>query len=100
MSLALAITGFTILSPEQRAREIVRQSIFDDIDEHMAVGDFYRARAGIRFALRYYQGGNVFSFSDEEHAHLQEQLAAVEREIEVAENEVRETVEAGPADNS
>jgi serine/threonine protein kinase len=40
MAIALAITGFTILAPEERAREIVRQSIFDDIEEHIAVGDF------------------------------------------------------------
>ncbi len=82
MALALAITGFTILAPEDRAREIVRESIFEDIDEHLAVNDFYRARAEIRFALRYLEGGNIFSFSEEDHTYLEEQLAAVERQIE------------------
>ena len=85
MAISLAITGFTILSPEQRAREIVRQSIFDDIEGHIATGDFYRARAGIRFALRYYGGGNIFSFSEEDHEFLQQQLSMIDREIEINE---------------
>jgi serine/threonine protein kinase len=99
MSISLAITGFTILSPEQRAREIVRQSIFDDIEEHIAIGDFYRARAGVRFALRYYEGRNIFTFSEEDHELLQQKLAAVEREIEVSERAVREAAEASAAGN-
>jgi hypothetical protein len=82
------------LSPEQRAREIVRQAIFEDIDEHISVGDFYRARAAIRFALSYYEGANLFAFSEAEHGHLMEQLARVEREIEVAERAVEEAIEA------
>ena len=94
MAISLAITGFTILSPEKRAREIVRQSIFDDIEEHVAVGDFYRARAGIQFALRYYQGGNIFSFSEEDHVLLREKLAAVEREIEIGELATYEAADA------
>jgi len=94
MALALAITGFTFLSPEQRAREIVRQAIFEDIDEHISVGDFYRARAAIRFALSYYEGANLFAFSEAEHGHLMEQLARIEREIEVAERAVEEAIEA------
>jgi len=85
MSISLAITGFTILSPEQRARKIVRQSIFDDIEEHIAIGDFYRARAGIKFALRYYESRNIFTFSEEDHDLLQERLGVVEREIEIGE---------------
>jgi Arc/MetJ-type ribon-helix-helix transcriptional regulator len=82
MAIALAITGFTILSPEERARGIVRQSIFDDIEEHIAVGDYYRARAGIRFALRYLEDGNIFSFSENDRELLQDRLTQVEREIE------------------
>jgi len=94
MAIALAITGFTILSPEQRAREIVRGSIFDDIEEHIATGDFYRARAGIRFALRYSEGGNIFNFSDEDLDFLRQQLSMVEREIELNERAAREAVTA------
>ncbi len=90
MAISLAITGFTILSPEQRAREVVRESIFEDIEEHIAAGDSYRARAGIRFALRYFEGGNLFGFSAEDNALLQEKLADVEREIENSERADRE----------
>jgi hypothetical protein len=93
MALALAITGFTILAPEQRAREIVRQSIFDDIEEHIATGDFYRARAGVQFALRYHEGGNIFSFSEENTEFLQQQLSLIEREIEINERATYETAD-------
>jgi hypothetical protein len=98
MALALAITGFTVFSPEDRARQIVRQSIFEDIDEHLAVNDFYRARAEIRFALRYLEVGNIFSFSEEDRAYLEEQLAVVEREIKATENAARKAVEAAAED--
>jgi serine/threonine protein kinase len=91
MAIALAITGFTILSPEERARGIVRQSIFDDIKEHTAVGDYYRARAGIRFALRYLEDGNIFSFSEEDREVLQDRLTEVEREIEKMERASQES---------
>jgi hypothetical protein len=99
MAISLAITGFTILSPEQRAREIVRQSIFDDIEEHLAVGDSYRARAGIRFALRYFEGGNIFGFSEEDHDLLQAKLASVEREIENSERAAQEAADAAAVGN-
>ncbi|MBD3857649.1 MAG: serine/threonine protein kinase [Acidobacteria bacterium] len=100
MAISLAITGFTILSPEQRAREIVRQSVFEDIEEHIATGDFYRARAGVQFALRYFEGGNIFNFSEEDHDFLQQQLPMIEREIEINERAAREAVTgAGNGDN-
>ena len=99
MSISLAITGFTILSPEQRARKIVRQSIFDDIEEHIAIGDFYRARAGINFALRYSEDRNIFTFSEEDHELLQEKLTAVEREIEIGERAAQKAAEASAAGN-
>ena len=94
MAISLAITGFTILSPEQRAREIVRQSIFDNIEEHIATGDFYRARAGIKFALGYLEDGNIFSFSEEDHDFLEQQISMVEREIEINERAAHEAAEA------
>ena len=99
MALALAITGFTILSPERRARQIVRQSIFDDIEEHTSNGDFYRARAEIRFALRYFEGGNLFGFSEEDHALLQEKLAAAEHEIEIGERAAHDATGTTAVDN-
>ncbi len=94
MAISLAITGFTILSPEQRARQVVRESIFQDIEEHIAAGDFYRARAGINFALRYFSGGNLFEFSEEDSEFLREKLIAVEGEIETSERAALEAADA------
>ena len=94
MAISFAITGFTILAPERRAREIVRQSVFEDIEEHIATGDFYRARAGIQFALRYSEGANIFNFSDEDLDFLQRQHQMVEREIEINERAAQDQIEA------
>ncbi len=85
MAIGLAITGFTILSPESRARGVVRDAIWQDISEHIAVGNLYRARAEIQFALRYFEQGNLFGYSEDDHQALEEELVMVEREIEAAE---------------
>jgi len=76
-----------------------RQGILEDIEEHIAVGDYYRARAGINFALVYLEDGNIFSFSDEDRALLEHRLATVEREIEINERAAREAVEAAADDD-
>ena len=86
LTIALAITGFTILSPEQRARRIVRESILNDIREHVEVGDYFRARAGINLALRFSEKDNIFAFSEEENELLQAELTEIERKIEAAEH--------------
>ncbi len=85
VAIGLAITGFTILSPESRARGVVQDAIWKDIREHIAVGDFYRARAEIQFALRYIEQGNLFGFSEADSEALEQELAKVEREIEAVE---------------
>jgi serine/threonine protein kinase len=81
-NLALAITGFTILSPDERATKIVRDSMLDEIREHLETGDLYRARAQIRTTRRYAEVGNAFGFSQEDRDLLAEKLAEVERQIE------------------
>jgi len=98
MAVSLAITGFTILSPEKRARELIRESIWDDIEEHIETGDYYRARAGILFALRYHEGGNIFGFSDESYEALKKELEKVEHQIEVSEEEARKLAGAARPD--
>jgi hypothetical protein len=80
-ALGLAITGFTILSPEERARSIVRDSMLDDITEHLESGDLYRARVGIQSALAFSDEGNIFDFSSDEVVELEEMLEDVERQI-------------------
>ena len=81
-NLALAVTGFTILSPDERATKIVRDSMLDKIREHLETGDSFRARAEIQTALRYSEVGNTFGFSQEDHDLLLEKLAEVEHQIE------------------
>ena len=98
MAIALAITGFTILSPERRAREIIRRSIWEDIEEHISSGDLYRARAGINFAIRYSDEANIFSFSDDDVDTLQSMAADVNREIEAGERAARESAEPPSAE--
>jgi len=85
VAIALAITGFTILSPESQARGVVQDAIWQGIREHIAVGDFYRARAEIQFALRYFEQGNLFGFSEADSEALEQELAKVESEIEAVE---------------
>jgi serine/threonine protein kinase len=85
MAIGLAITGFTLLAPDERATRVVRESILDGIREHLAAGDFYRARAQIKFALRHFDASNIFGFSEKDHRLLQEELSVVEREIAAAE---------------
>jgi serine/threonine protein kinase len=84
-AIALAITGFTILSPDHRAVAIVRQSILENIRTALEVGDYYRARAEIDAALRNVEKRNIFGFSDAEHEELRQELENAERNIEAAE---------------
>jgi hypothetical protein len=78
---ALAVTGFTILSPDDRAITILRQSILDKVRTHIENRDFVRARATIRRALRDYEDGNLVEFSAAEHELLLEKLDEAERKI-------------------
>ena len=88
LKFSLAITGFTILSPEERARAVVRGSIWDDIDEHLGAGDLYRARAHLQSALGYHAEGNILGFSEQEHQRLTATLADVERRIATRETQL------------
>ncbi len=80
-AIGLAITGFTILSPEERARAIVRESIWKDIEDNMGGGDLYRARAHLRSALGYYAEGNILGFSENERRRLEATLEDVDRRL-------------------
>jgi hypothetical protein len=85
MSLALAITGFTFDKPEDRARAVVRESIRDGIREHLEIGDLYRARAEIAFAMRWFEEGNIFAFTEEDYSEMTAELERVEAAIRAAE---------------
>jgi serine/threonine protein kinase len=77
-SYALAITGFTVLSPDQRSIAILRQSTLDEIRTAIDLGDFFRARARIRSAMRMYEEGNLFDFDEADYDLLRTELREVE----------------------
>jgi serine/threonine protein kinase len=77
-SYALAITGFTVLSPDERSIAILRQSTLDEIRAAIDTGDLFRARARIRSAMRMYETGNLFEFDEEDYELLQNELTEVD----------------------
>jgi len=77
-SYALAITGFTVLSPDERSIAILRQSTLDEIRTAIDRGDIFRARARIRSAMRMYEEGNLFDFDEADYELLRAELAEVE----------------------
>ncbi len=77
-SYALAITGFTVLSPDERSIAILRQSTLDEIRTAIDLGDFFRARARIRSAMRMYEEGNLFDFDEADYELLRTELTEVE----------------------
>ena len=83
-SYALAVTGFTILSPDDRAITILRQSLLDEIHTLIENEDFLRARARIHGALRNYEKGNLVEFSATDYELLRTELEDTERKIENA----------------
>jgi serine/threonine protein kinase len=94
-SYALAVTGFTILSPDDRAITILRQSILDEIRTFIEVEDLFRARATIRRALRNYEDGNLLELSSTDHDLLLSELENTERKIKNAKL-ARESIEPKP----
>lgn len=83
-SYALAITGFTVLSPDERAITILRQSTLDEIRTSIDVGNLFRARARILSAMKMYEEGNLFEFDDADYMLLQNELEKVQTKIEAS----------------
>ncbi len=81
LATAMAITGFTIFSPEDRARRIVRESLYEKVGQHLEAGDLQRARAQVELGLRFYEKRNIFAFSDEEHEGLRRKLEEIDARI-------------------
>ncbi len=80
-SYALAITGFTVLSPDERAIAILRQSFFDEIQTSIEMGDLFRARARLRSTRRMYEEGNLFEFDEADYGLMRAELEKVEKRI-------------------
>jgi len=80
--LAWAIMGYTIFSPEARAREITRNAYLSSISDALEVGDYIHARVQINYALADVSDQNFMDFKETQIAWLNERLAEVERAIE------------------
>jgi tRNA A-37 threonylcarbamoyl transferase component Bud32 len=97
-SYALAVTGFTILSPDERAIAILRHSTLEEIRTAVEAGDLFGARARIQSAMRMYDAGNLFDFEEADYALLQNELEKVEDSIAAASVEAQpEAAANGPA---
>jgi serine/threonine protein kinase len=83
-SYALAIIGFTVLSPDERAIAILRQSTLDEIRTAIDEGHLYLARARILSAMKMYEEGNLFQFDEADFKLLRTELEKVETTIEAS----------------
>lgn len=81
VAIAMAIAGFTIVSPDQRAVGIVRDSLLEGVREQIEIGNFPSAIARIELALDFSKGENLFGFSEDEVGTLREELNSLKAEI-------------------
>ncbi len=82
IAVAMAITGFTIFSPDQQALEIIREGLLDTVRDHVKAGNLERAIAQIELALDFSKGQNLFGFSEHEVGSLRDELREIKAEIE------------------
>jgi serine/threonine protein kinase len=82
VAMAMAITGFTIFSPDQRALEIVREGLLDSVRDHVRAGNLEHAVAQIELALDFSRGENIFGFSETDVGTLRDELRKIKAEIE------------------
>ncbi len=82
IAVAMAITGFTIFSPEKRALEIIREGLLHTVKDHVKAGNLEHAVAQIELALDFSGGQNLFGFSENEVGTLREDLKEIKAEIE------------------
>lgn len=82
IAVAMAITGFTIFSPDQRALEIIRGGLLESVRDHVKAGNLEHAVAQIELALDFSGGQNLFGFSENEVGTLREELRKIKTEVE------------------
>jgi len=78
-AMALAITGFTYLHPDDEALGILRERSMLRINEELTAKNWFAAEIRIEAALERANGGNVLKWSPEELARLGEKLAQAKR---------------------
>jgi len=81
-TFAMAIIGFTVFSPEERARQIVRDDVIADIEGYLATEEYARADVMLRYAIMVYEGENILGLSEQQFLDLRSRLAEVEAIIE------------------
>jgi len=96
-TFATAIIGFTLFSPEDRARQIVRDGVIADIEGYLATEEYVRADVMLRYAIMVYEGENILGLSEREHQDLRSRLVEVEAIIEAREAAQRAAQEAPPS---
>lgn len=82
VSVAMAIAGFTVFSPDGQALEIIREGILDTVRDHVRAGNLAHAVAQIELALDFSKGENLFGFSENEVGTLRNELRQIKKEIE------------------
>ncbi len=77
-SLAIAVLGFTMLAPDSRAEQVLREDLLDGIERHLAAGEHDRAEVMLRFALITAEGNNILELTPAEVGRLRARLMALE----------------------
>jgi hypothetical protein len=83
-AMALAVMGFNILSPEQRAQAIVRERLLAEVDELVERGDLEGAREKIRVALQGYHHRNLLGLGRVEYQRLEATLERIQTDLDAA----------------
>jgi len=80
-SLATAIIGFTFLSPDARAQQILHDDFLAEVRFYLEHGDDYRAQVALTQALDTYRQRNPLGFTEEDFAWLAARKAEVDMRV-------------------
>jgi serine/threonine protein kinase len=87
-AVAFSITGFTLFTPEERARKIIRDDFRSSVRTAIDGGQLYRARGTILFLIQTYEGRNLFDISAETYDQMKVLLEDLERQIVERDGEI------------
>lgn len=76
-AMATAVTGFTVLHPDDKARAILRERSLAKIDEAMRGGRWFEARLRVENLLTQASAANVLGWKPDEIASLGEKLGEI-----------------------
>jgi hypothetical protein len=78
LSMAAAVAGFTIYSPDERARQILRDETVREIEYLVDSGHLARARVKLAYAVRMAEARNPLDLSRDEIHWLRRTASEVE----------------------